>query len=185
MKKLAKNVPLCTAILIVVAILAVPLLGGLKLSRAVKGAENRFEQILSTPLAANNKDINSDAKKVINAARTLLDKGSRLSNGSTVIEERGTSLLEAIEACDGAKTGVEKYLTCEALDSAIELYYNAFNAEGRAELETDKLRADSAYHLIKNTYRQAYAAYRQTTTELVSGFPASQIAGLFGIGGGK
>ncbi len=185
MKKLAKNVPLCTVILVLVAILAVPLLGALKLSSAYRGAERQFEKILTTPFAANNKDIGSDSLKVINAAKTLLDKGRQLGNDSAVIEDRGRELLEAIENCEAAKTGVQKYLTCEALDSAAERYYNAFSADDRDALKDDKQRADTYYHTIKNTYRQAYAAYTQQTSELVSGFPAAQIAGLFGIGGGK
>lgn len=184
-KKLSANVPLCTAILVIAAILAVPLLGGLKLSLAYKTATNRFEKVLTTPMLITNKDIFSDSRDVINAAETLLEKGQYMAGDSAIIAGRADKLREAIDACSGTKTGVDRFMTCEKLDSAIELYYNAFGDADRSALSTDKLRADSAYHRIKNTYRSYYDAYVQKTNSLVSGFPAEKLADFFGIGGGN
>ncbi len=185
MKKLSKNVPLCTAILIIVALLAIPLLGGLKLSMNYRSAEKKFEKALTKPLATTNKDIYADSETILNAARTLLDKGLLLSSASPLVEQRAEDLSKAIEECSSAKTGIAKYFACEHINSACDRYYSAFTKEEQAALERDKSRADDAYYTVKNTYRQHYGSYTQQTSDLISGFPAAQIAKLFGIGGGK
>lgn len=184
MKKLAKNVPLCTAILVVVAILAIPLLGGLKLSNAYRSAEKQFENRLTTPFEENNKDIFNSSEEVIVAAQTLLDKGRQLTS-STAVEAKAKLLGEAIDACSAAKGGIDRYLACEKLASAAELYHKAFNSEEQQSLDREKTNVEAKYSTVKNSYRTAYAAYSQQTADLVSGFPAAQLAGLFGIGGAK
>ena len=183
-KKLSKNVPLCTAILIIVALLAIPLLGGLKLSSAYRSAEKTFEKAVTTA-DKHGKDLYTDTDDVISAAESILSKGNALMSGkaNSVFEKRADQLETAIDACSGAKTAIERYRTYENVATSAKLFVNTFSGDELAELNGLMGEIDSQSARIRRSYRDAYNEFTGSADKLLSAFPAKAIAGLFKIGG--
>ena len=183
-KKLSENTAAAVAILIAAAVLAVPLLGGLRLSVAYRSLEKRFSNAVAVPDRHGN-DLFSDTDKLIISAESLLAEGERITraNASPTLIERADRLRSAIDACRSAKHAAARYLTCEDLVSEARQYYNMLRGSATEALTTFLADIDSQSTRIERVYRLAYSNFRQSREELIKGFPAVQLAQLFRIGG--
>ena len=184
MKKLTENRPAAIAILVLVALLAVPLLGGLRLYGDYRSAANAFSKAVASPDRHGN-DIFSDTDQVVIAAESLLTEGKKLAGDSAAAGERAARLRNAIDECSGTKDAAKRYISYEALVSEAKQYYNVLRSNSSDSFDVFMADINSLTSRIERVYRPAYTEFTQKRTKLVSGFPAAQLAELFGIGGGK
>ncbi len=184
MKKLTENRPAAIAILVLVALLAVPLLGGLRLAGDYHAAARTFSKAVASPDRHGN-DIFSDTDQVVIAAESLLTEGRKLSGDSTAAKERADRLRKAIDDVTGAKDAAERYINYEALVSEAKQYYNVLRSSSSESFDVFMTDINSLTSRIERVYRPAYTEFTQKREKLVSGFPAAQLARLYGIGGGK
>ncbi|MBR4434899.1 MAG: hypothetical protein IKS90_02245 [Clostridia bacterium] len=176
MKKLFASRGFAAVVLVIVALAAIPLLGGLKLS----AAQRRNEKQLEAATHADKFDITNDIKTSLSYAEKLLQEGKKLAGSES---SSSVDLESAVKACSEAETNADKYSKClELIDKA-----NAYSGSlGKLSSTTfdDLLSAiNSQRDRIVNGYREAYNTYEAETGKLLNGFPASLIAKLFNIKG--
>ena len=184
MKKLGQNRAAATAILIIVAIIAVPLLGGMRLALANGSIEKDFAKTVKATDRHGN-DLYSDTDKIIIYAKSILEEGTRLAADDISVRERGDRLQKAIDECSGANGAIARYTSSEALTAEARQFLNALRGSTSDQLTSYKAELESQSKRIERVYRQAYTDMLTRRDDLLSGFPAAQIAALFGIGGGK
>ncbi|MBQ1684025.1 MAG: hypothetical protein II072_00770 [Clostridia bacterium] len=186
MKKLSENRTAALAILIIVALLAVPVLGGLRLSLAKRSAAREFSKTVCTPDRHGN-DLYSDTDKLILTAQSMLEEGKKLAGSEPAydITQRAERLEKAISNTQNAKKAIVRYESCEALISAARQFYNSMRGNTSDTLDMYLADVNSQESRIERVYRLAYSAYADKLEDITSGFPAELIASLYGIGGGR
>ncbi len=186
MKKLSENRSAAIAILIIAALLAVPVLGGLRLALASNSAAKSFSKLVCTPDRHGN-DLYSDTDKLILSAEAMLQEGKKLAGSDPAydVSQRADRLEKAISAAKNSKKAVERYQSCEGLISDARQFYNALRTNTSETLDLYLADINSQESRIERVYRPAYSAYTEKQEDLTSGFPAELIAKLYGIGGGR
>lgn len=175
MKKLSESRTLALVVLVILALLAVPLFGGLGLKTAQNRAAKAFSAIACNTDQHGN-DLFSDADRLIAAASSLLEAGK-----SSAGEEHVKKLEAAIKACKSEKNAVEKYNKSVELCNIADSFYKSIGS-GEADTYYTEI-AESLQPRIRRFYRAAYTDYLTTCTELTASWPASSIAKLWNIGG--
>lgn len=184
MKKLTENRAAALAILIIVALLAVPVLGGAGLTSKVRSSERQFSKTVTTPDRHGN-DLISDTDKVVVSAEALLAEGTKLAGDSTEANERAKRLRSAIDAVSGAKSAIDRYENYESLTLEARQFANSLRGNTSEAFSTYLTDIESQSSRIERVYRSAYSEYTASVESLTSGFPASLIAKFLKIGGGK
>ena len=185
MKKFSESRTLALIALIVVALIAIPLLGGLGLKIAERKAAKEFSSI-AAKADTQGTDIFSDTDRLIYAASALLDEGRRLNPaGGSEFEKWASELESSIESCRGQKDAINRYISCESLVLTARLFYNRIKFSDASELEACMSRINDHGKTIERTYRYERNDYLAKYDSLVSSWPASWIAKLFGVGGAE
>ncbi len=181
-KKFSENRPAAIAILVLVALLAIPLLGGLRLSLDYNSAAKKFEKAVKTDRHGN--DLFSDTDIYIRDASDLLDEGTRIAGENGIdISQRGSALRSAIDKTKNAKSAAERYLAYYTLRNEAKLFYAQFIDNKTDVLYNKMFDANSTEDKIERTYRPAYTEFISSRRNMISGFPAAQLAELYHIGG--
>ena len=177
MKKLSESRTLALVVLVILALLAVPLFGGLGLKTAQSRAAKAFSAIACNTDQHGN-DLFSDADRLIAAASSLLEAGK-----SSAGEENAKKLEAAIKACKSEKNAVVKYDKSDALYNIAKSFFNSIGEGETGGAETYNAEIESLHSQIRRAYRAEYTDYLNSCTELISSWPASSIAKLWNIGG--
>lgn len=183
MKKLFESRTLALTVLVILALLAVPLFGGLGLKTAQNGAAKAFASIACNTDQHGN-DLFSDADRLLVAARSLLSEGKRLdTGGDDEFTSRADALEKAIKACENERNAIKRYVASESLYLAAKQFYNGIKGSLSQELDSFMTDVESQAKRIDRSYRAEYTDYLNTCSELISAWPASAIARLWKIGG--
>lgn len=166
-------------VLIVVALLAVPILGGLKLKAAYNRAFASFETEGKVVDKYGNSLL-SDMETCVGAANDVLTIAKSLA-GSEDASVRNAEA--AIKAYNDADTVIAHYVAYLDVTAKIKLVYEF--ADGR----TDDPALDARYAtvldrsaIIARGYEGAYRDASNKASGLISGFPASLLAKLYDLG---
>lgn len=185
MKKFSENRTLGTIVLVVVALLAIPILGGLGLKIAERAAAREFASIAAKPDQHGN-EIFTDTDDLIVAARAVLSEGKRLNqDGTGEFTARAEALEKAINACSREKDAIGRYLASEALILSEKQFYNLIRTGASDELNAFHSEVTSCESRMDRTYRAEYSDYINKRAELISAWPASSLAKLYNIGGAE
>ena len=183
MKKLFENRTLALIILIVAALIVIPLLGGLGLKISERRAAKEFSSIAAKTDEQGN-DLFSDTDELIYAASSLLSEGKKLNpDGGSEFEKWASELENSIEACRTQKDAIGRYNSCESLLLTAKRFYNRVKNTEAADLEACMSKVEERSKSIARTYRYELNDYRAKCDSLVSRWPGSLFAKLYGIGG--
>ncbi|MBR5947981.1 MAG: hypothetical protein IKZ82_04960 [Clostridia bacterium] len=183
MKKLSESRTPALTVLIIVALIAVPLFGGIGLKTAERSAAKAFSSVACKPDQHGN-DLFSDTDRLIVAARSLLSEGKALSKDSgSEFENRASALETAIDVCSKQKNAIERYTSYETLYLAAKQFYNGVKGNASSEIESFMTEVESQAKRIDRSYRTEYTEYLNKCSELTASWPASSIAKLWNIGG--
>lgn len=177
MKKLSESRTLALTVLVILALLAVPLFGGLGLKTAQSRAAKAFSAIAGNTDQHGN-DLFSDADRLIAAASSLLEVGK-----ASASEEQVKKLEAAIKACKSEKNAVAKYDKSDALCNVAKSFFNSIGSGEADGAQMYYTEVDSLQSQIRRAYRAEYTDYLNTCSELTASWPASSIAKLWNIGG--
>lgn len=176
MKKLFASRGFAGFVLVVVALAAIPLLGGLKLS----AQKNRIEKRLEQATHAEKFDINTDVKSTLNYAEKLLQEGIKISSSEN---SASVDLTSAIKACTDAIADADKYEKALELVDKANAYYGSLGSLSSTTLDDIWSAVNSQRERIVNGYRAPYDTYSTDIKALFKGFPASYLAKLFKLNG--
>ncbi|MBR3299563.1 MAG: hypothetical protein IKI64_10270 [Clostridia bacterium] len=185
MKKFSEKRTLSLVVLIAVALIVIPLLGGLGLKITERRAAKEFSSIAATTDSHGN-DLFSETDRLIYASNKLLEEGKRLNpDGGVEFENWASELENAIESCRDQKDAIGRYTSYESLFLTAKRFYNRVKSADSSELEACMSNMDEISKGIERAYRYEYNDYRAKYDSLVSRWPGSLLAKLFGIGGGE
>lgn len=185
MKKFAEKRTLALIVLIAVALIVIPLLGGLGLRITERRAAKEFSSIAATT-DSQGSDLFSETDILIYASNKLLEEGKRLNpDGGVEFENWASELENAIESCRDQKDAIGRYTSYESLLLTARRFYNRVRSADSIELENCMNSINNQSLKIQRLYRYELNDYRAKYDSLVSRWPGSLLAKLFGIGGGE
>lgn len=185
MKKISESRTLALIVIIAVALVAIPLLGGLGLKTAERRAAKEFSSIAAKSDGLGN-DLFSDTDMLIAAANSLLNEGKKLNaDGGSEFEKWAGELESSIETCRAQKDAIGRYTDYESLLLTARRFYNRIKTNDSAQLDAYMNKLEAQSDSIVRAYRYEYNDYCAKCEALTSKWPASLIGKLFGIGGKK
>lgn len=170
MKNWKENRALAGVVLAVVVLAGTLGIGGLKLSGAVRGLDEAYAQNIAGDLALRAA-----------AAQNIVAEGTSALGADAASVQSAQQALDALASADGP---AQEYAANASLTASVGMLYEETRGvtgdDKGSVLQTQWSEFLSRGNIIDNA-AAAYNAQARTVRKALSGFPASLIAGLFGL----
>lgn len=178
-RKLSENRAAAIALLVAAILIAVPLLGGLRLVLADRAIQKQFDR---TVLAydKSGSSILTATNGIITSAERMLSTGKELSESSSEsVQANAGALKKAIDRCNKAdKSPAQRYFAYLDIMTAARQYVSRFNS-GELNALMDELNSQSLG--VERIYRYAVSEMNEKRSDLYSDLPSRLLAKLFGL----